>query len=316
MIRTCLSSDEGLPVECSNDVSSVVSFPSVQVRSSSPALIQQPAQRVTKMRRRAQIGSAIDGREAKNAAHRPTHSPSGILRPRWLVSMKLRPSVCGATPLPGACRAKHTPRTASGMSSSFSNSYVRGNAAQFSTFHTPSRLRRTADQPVPITLFCHAESPENSALLRSSASSLAACRRLSSSSSAMTLDRDSSSAAHGKRAASAAASQNGLAVRPSTCSSDGWWPGAAGSGGGRSPRALDSRCVVVASLIVRSHIVGSVHRMFVGRAPLRSGATSQRIGAIASPQSERADARYVLALAFVEFFDVDQAIFVAMPMHE
>lgn len=172
---TWRSSSVGLPVECSNEVSIVVNFPSCQLCWSSPTLIQHP---------------------------------SGIFKPKWEVKIKFRPSEWGATPLPGAWRAKQTPRTARGMSSFRSKSYVFGNTAQFSTFQTPNRCRRNALQPVPMTFDCQAESPEKRDGLFSP-SAFAFASKFCSNSSMMMWALASSSAAQGKFAASEKASQYG-----------------------------------------------------------------------------------------------------------
>ena len=161
--------------------------------------------------------------------------PFGIFKPKWDVKIKLRPSVWAPTPLPGVCLAKQTPLTAKGISNSFSKLYVFGNFAQFSVLHIPSLCNLKADQPDPMTLDCHTESPENNALLSVFASIWRSC---SWNSSAIILAFASSLDAHGKLVGSDETSQNGLAVRPSICSSDGCCPGDAGSGGGKLPRAL------------------------------------------------------------------------------
>lgn len=72
------------PVSCSNVVSITTALPSSHPRFSSATRIQQPS--------------------------------FGTCNPKCRVKMKLRASECGCTPVPAACRANMTQRTAKGMS--------------------------------------------------------------------------------------------------------------------------------------------------------------------------------------------------------
>mmetsp|Transcript_17981 Transcript_17981/g.24730 ORF Transcript_17981/g.24730 Transcript_17981/m.24730 type:complete len:211 (+) Transcript_17981:286-918(+) len=143
----------------------------------------------------------------------------GISIPRWAVRMKLRPSECGATPVPGRWRANITPRTASGISSASSRATVLGKRAQFSRFQRPRRCSRTLDQPAPMAAIT-ALSPRNSPT----------ARRYCWNSSWIT----SLSASRARPHANSAGSHHGRASRPSTYSSQGWCSGPAGSGAGSS----------------------------------------------------------------------------------
>lgn len=100
--------------------------------------------------------------------------------------------------------------------------------------HIDITFKRRHDEtthPCPMTWFCHAESLANSSW------SLAS---FSSNSFATTSAFASNPAAQGNRSGLSVTFQNGFAVSPSTCSSEGWWPGTSPWGGGISPRALNA----------------------------------------------------------------------------
>mmetsp|Transcript_101485 Transcript_101485/g.287558 ORF Transcript_101485/g.287558 Transcript_101485/m.287558 type:complete len:214 (-) Transcript_101485:126-767(-) len=119
-ISTKRSSSESFLVECLKDVSRTMAPSSTQGRVSPPTVM--------------------------------SHF-SGTDRPKWAVRKKFRPSLCGATPDPGTCRAMMTPRMASGALASFRSCTVSGNWAQFLGSQSPRRWSRNPDQPPPMTVF-------------------------------------------------------------------------------------------------------------------------------------------------------------------
>ena len=123
--------------------------------------------------------------------------------------MKLHPSRCDGLPT----TETHT-SNAKGIRRDCSNSNVLGIFAC---------RNRKALQPSPMTWFCHNESLANASV----------CRSFS-----VILDLSSSSCIHRKRLGSLAASQNGLAVRPSMCSSEGSCLGPSPMDTRMSPAAL------------------------------------------------------------------------------
>ena len=90
---------------------------------------------------------------------------------------------------------------------------------------------RIADHPPPITLFCHLLSPLNR---------FSSCWSFDSNSSWIICAFSSKDCAHEK----SFVSQNGFAVKPSICSSEGSWYSPAGWGNSISPRALFDWCVL------------------------------------------------------------------------
>jgi hypothetical protein len=90
---------------------------------------------------------------------------------------------------------------------------------------------RIADHPPPITLFCHLLSPLNR---------FSSFWSFDSNSFCIICAFSSKDCAHAK----SFVSQNGFAVKPSICSSDGSWHSPAGWGNSISPRALFDCCVL------------------------------------------------------------------------
>lgn len=135
------------------------------------------------------------------------HRVGTICSPRCVVKMKLRPSVCGETPLPGTCRANITPRTARGIWSSFNSFTVAGNFSQFSGIHSPNRCSLTPLQPFPMMFML---------TLSFAKPDMGSFQNALNSSMTM-LDLSSSSLTHGN----SCGSHHALALRPSTNSSLG-----------------------------------------------------------------------------------------------
>jgi len=178
IISTYRSLAVGFPVEWTNEVSTVKRRCSSQCVRSFATSIQQP---------------------------------SGILIPRMRSYNEVSIITVWLHTWPWSLRrAKQTPLTASGISSSFKSSYVFGNSLQFSRFHTPSLCNRIADHPPPITVFCK---------LLSQANTVESFFIFAVNSSWMMYDFSSKACAHDN----SFVSQRGLAVNPSICSSEGSW---------------------------------------------------------------------------------------------